>query len=216
MNQTSRIKSYCDKFKGSVFDLNYLSKTTFKDIPIGNLRKYVTRLVEEGVLFQIAKGIFIIGSLSCSYDELIINHYLFSFGRVPIGMATGRYLLFLEGIIDDEPKIKTIMSKNTFLNRSIGNILINYVENDYSSKCGLLLKILELIRCQSILNKKETMELSVKLLGYLSEYNDSYFEHHEICHPRSVYIKLANLLKSMHISNRVMEIYETKKDIQHY
>ena len=55
MNQTSRIKSYCDKFKGTVFDLNYLSKTTFKDIPIGNLRKYVTRLVEEGVLFQIAK-----------------------------------------------------------------------------------------------------------------------------------------------------------------
>ena len=126
------------------------------------------------------------------------------------------WVWLLEGIIDEEPKIKTIMSKNTFLNRTIGNILINYVENDYSSKCSLLLKILELIRCQSILNKKETMELSIKLLDYLSEYNDSYFEHHEICYSRSIYIKLANLLKSMHISNRVMEIYETKKEIQHY
>jgi len=60
------------------------------------------------------------------------------------------------------------------------------------------------------------MELSIKLLYYLSKYNDSFFEHHEICYPRSVYIKLANLLKSIHISNRVMEIYETKKEIQHY
>ena len=50
----------------------------------------------------------------------------------------------------------------------------------------------------------------------IARYYDSYFEHHKICHPRSVYIKLANLLKSMYISNRVMEIYETKKDIQHY
>ncbi len=44
MNQMNKVKNYCVRFEGELFDLNYLSKTTFKDIPKGNLRKYVTRL----------------------------------------------------------------------------------------------------------------------------------------------------------------------------
>lgn len=67
MNQTGEIRKYCNNHKGGLFDLGYLSKTIFKDISLANLRKYVTRLVEVGMLHQIS--IFYNNS-SWSYTKL--------------------------------------------------------------------------------------------------------------------------------------------------
>ena len=65
MNQTGEIREYCNNHKGGLFDLGYLSKTIFKDISLANLRKYVTRLVEVGMLHQI----------SIFYNNLLIYDY---------------------------------------------------------------------------------------------------------------------------------------------
>lgn len=55
MSQTGVIREYCNNHKSGLFDLGYLSKTILKDIPLANLRKYVTRLVEDRMLHQISK-----------------------------------------------------------------------------------------------------------------------------------------------------------------
>lgn len=69
MSQTGIIRECCNNHKGELFDLGYLSKTIFTDIPLANLRKYITRLVDDGVLHQISKGIFIIGDTELSNEE---------------------------------------------------------------------------------------------------------------------------------------------------
>lgn len=52
-----------------------------------------------------------------------------------------------------------------------------------------------------------------KIYELAKSYKDSNFSKHHMFYPRKVYIRLANLLESMHISNRVMEIYESKKEL---
>lgn len=215
MNQTERIRNYCNNNKGKILDLNYLSKTIFSDIPLSNLRKYITRLVQAEILSQIDKGFFVIGKVNESVDELTIRHYLFSDDDLPCGIPINKYLLYLEDIIDEEPKIKEIMSNKTFINRNFKRISVYYTYNDFNGESGQLLKILELINCESLLKFEEKLTLAIKLQSYLIKYNDTYFKNHKICYPRKVYLRLANLLNIMHISNRVMEIYENKNEIQH-
>ena len=211
MNQTETVRKYCHNFKGKLFDLNYLSKTIFDNIPLSNLRKYVTRFVEEGILFQVSKGIFVIGKPNQNIESLIINHYLFGFCHIGCGIPSDKYLLFLEGIIEVEPPIKTIMSNKTFSNRNINNIKIRSVDTAFDLEAGKLMKVLELIQCETMLEENERIMWVVKIHEYLKDYNDSYFRCHNICYPRKVYLRLANLLNMMHISNRVMEIYDDKK-----
>ena len=213
MNQTETVRKYCQNYKGKLFDLNYLSKTTFSKIPLSNLRKYVTRLVEEGILYQVAKGIFIIGKPKRDIESLIIHHYLFDFAHIGHGIPSDKYLLFLEGITEVEPSIKTIISKNTFSNRNINNIKINFVDTDFDLDAGKLMKALELIRCETMLEENERLMWVVRIQEYLKDYNDTYFRFHNICYPRKVYLRLANLLNMMHISNRVMEIYDNKTKV---
>lgn len=55
------------------------------------------------------------------------------------------------------------------------------------------------------------MNYSAKLAEMLLNYKEvNYIDKPEIEYPRIIYIKLANLLDSMHISNRVIEYYENK------
>lgn len=212
MNQTEQLRDYCERNKGAIFDFNYLCKTTFNNIPLANLRKYITRLVEEGILFQISKGLFVIGKPNGSVEELIINYYLSDYGGIP----AGKYLLYLEGILDIEPRVKAIISKKIFSSKNIDNIIVKYVNNDYSFSSGKLMKLLELINCESLLEECEKLSWILKIHEYLRDYNDTYFDNHKICYPRIIYIKLANFLNNMHVSNRVMQIYDDKNEIQYY
>ena len=213
MNQTNKVRSYCVRFEGGLFDLNYLSKTTFKDIPKGNLRKYVTRLVEEGILNQTSKGSFVIGKPKTPIVKLITHHYLFSFGMVPCGIPCGEYLLYEEKIIDAEPQVKLILSNQTFSNRNVDNIKIFYCDNSFVAESGTLMKVLELLNSEVLINEEDKPLWILKINEYLTSYNDSLMENHNIFYPRKVYLRLANFLNLMHISNRVMEIYEIKKKI---
>lgn len=61
LTDTEQIRIYCNNNPGGVLDLSYASKRIFKNIPIDNLRKYLSRLCEEGVITKISKGIFLIG-----------------------------------------------------------------------------------------------------------------------------------------------------------
>ena len=53
-----KLENIATIIRGLDLGLGYLSKIFFTDISLVNLRKYVTRLVEVGMLHEISKCIF--------------------------------------------------------------------------------------------------------------------------------------------------------------
>lgn len=58
---TNLLRHYCNMHKNEIFDV-YNVSCHFKDVPNSSLRKYVSRLVEEGILLPISKGVYFIGN----------------------------------------------------------------------------------------------------------------------------------------------------------
>lgn len=73
---TGLIRNYCLNNIGALFDMGYLYKTLFFEIPESNYRKYIVRLSKDGILKQISKGIFLIGESDKSNEERVVEHYL--------------------------------------------------------------------------------------------------------------------------------------------
>ena len=115
LTDTEQIRIYCNNNPGGVLDLSYASKRIFKDIPIDNLRKYLSRLCEEGVITKISKGIFLIGHSEKSDLERIINYY----ADDTFGMIAGEELLYRFGLIDYKPDIIEIFTNKTSGNKYI-------------------------------------------------------------------------------------------------
>lgn len=213
MSQTGEIREYCNNHKGGLFDLGYLSKTIFKDIPLANLRKYVTRLVEEGMLHQISKGIFIIGNTELSNEEIILKHYLIDHVVFIKWIPAKEYLLSTLGLNSKENVDVTIYSNETFSNKNICGIKVFASKDSYALVTRELAILLELIHCESIIEEEYEVALAYKICELAKSYKDSNFSKHHMFYPRKVYIRLTNLLECMYISNRMMEIYESKKEL---
>lgn len=213
MSQTGVIREYCTDHKGGLFDLGYLSKTIFKDIPLANLRKYVTRLVEEGMLHQISKGIFIIGNTELSNEEIILKHYLIDHVVFIKGIPAKEYLLYTLELTSKENVDITIYSNETYSNKNICGVKVMASKEVYALVTRDLAILLELIYCESIIEEDYEVAWAYRIYELAKSYKDSNFSKHHMFYPRKVYIRLANLLESMHISNRVMEIYESKKEL---
>ena len=50
LTDTEQIRIYCNNNPGGVLDLSYVSKRIFKNIPIDNLGKYLSRLCDYACL----------------------------------------------------------------------------------------------------------------------------------------------------------------------
>ncbi|MFA7082776.1 MAG: hypothetical protein WC135_09205 [Bacteroidales bacterium] len=75
-------------------------------------------------------------------------------------------------------------------------------------------KLLELIDCQKLIGEDDKGNYAMVLAKYASEYiepRESSVEYN--FYLRSTYIELANLLDKLHISNRVMQIYENNSKL---
>lgn len=213
MSQTGVIREYCTNYKGGLFDLGYLSKTIFKDIPLANLRKYITRLVDDGVLHQISKGIFIIGDTELSNEEIILKNYLIDHFVIIKGIPAKEYLLSTLELASKENVDITIYSNETFSNKNICGIKVLVSKDSNTLVTRELAILLESIHCESIIEEEDEVAWAYKIYELAKSYKDSNFSKHHMFYPRKVYIRLANLLESMHISNKVMEIYESKKEL---
>lgn len=55
---TNLLRHYCNLHKGEMFDVHDVS-IHFKNVPISSFRKYVSRLVEEGILTPISKSLIL-------------------------------------------------------------------------------------------------------------------------------------------------------------
>ena len=209
MKDTEMVRSYCANNQGGVFDLNYLSNTIFKDIPVGNLRKYVTRFVTDGTLRQISKGVYLIGDSALDDESRVINHYLKG-SYLFLGMYAGESLLYLNKLCSSRPEITTIKSPLTKGNKRIGNVQILETRNICSGDSGRLMEVLEIINNSKCIDPDKMVYFSSLLSTLCNFYRDSILESMFIEYPRMVYIRLANILEDAHISNRVMDIYECK------
>lgn len=207
MTDTEQMRIYFFNKAGGIFDYSYDSKHVFNEIPSDNLRQYISRFVKEGVLRKISKGIYAIGESGSSDSERIIKRYT-SFSD---GVIARDYLLYQLGIIEKEPEKTVILTRSTIGNKIIEKENIELISSrsiftSYNHAVDII-KAIEIIAHSSLDNPSAVAALSSLLKGY----NDKAFkENIEIIYKRIIYLRLANILNSMGISNTVMDIYEDK------
>lgn len=208
MKDTELIRNYCKSNYGGVFDANFLWNKVFSSIPRPNFRKYLTRFVDDGTLIQISKGVYLIGETDEDHALRITNHYLGT--KMFKGIFAGASAVYQNQLTSIVPDTITIKTPLTVGNKKILNLQI--LESN-SSFVGNSLKIAEAI--ELIANEKyvdiDKYGLYKATVGSLLRfYSDDSFASLKIEYPQIVYLKLANILDELHISNEVKEIYAFK------
>lgn len=212
VSDTGIVRNYCQNNSGSLFDLNYLSKHVFKDIPNVNLRKIVTRFIEQGILRQVSKGVYLIGESDIADEERIIEHYL----KDDRGLPIGKYLLYTLGIIAEKPIEKTIKTNLSVGNKKIGNIQVIESGSSFYKIAGArnLITALEIISVMNEIDVSSSLTVTRIIEKYLMNYSDSLMKTYvKDEYPRNVYIKLSSILDSMKMPNKVIDIYVFKEQI---
>lgn len=211
-SDTGIVRNYCQNHEGGVFDLNYLSKHVFKDIPNVNLRKIVTRFIDQGILRQVSKGVYLIGESNIADEDRIIKHYI----KDDWGIPTGKYLLYTLGLADEEPMEKIIKANHTIGTRNICNIKVIESHSSFFEIVGAkkIITALEILSASNEINEDKLLkatELVEELLrGYTDGAMTCYVKDE---YPRNVYLRLAGILDSMQISHKVIENCVSKKQI---
>lgn len=212
VSDTGIVRNYCQNNVGGVFDLNYLSKHNFSDIPNVNLRKIATRLIDQGILRQVSKGVYLIGESDMSDEDRIIKHYL----KDDRGIPTGEYLLYTLGLIDEEPIEKTLKTNLSVGNKKIGNIKVMESGSSFYKVIGArsIIIALELISIMDEIDISASLVLTDLIERRLAGYTDSVMKIYvRDEYPRSVYLKFASILDSMKIPNRIIDLYVFKEQI---
>ena len=212
VSDTGIVRNYCQNNVGGVFDLNYLSKHKFSDIPNVNLRKIVTRLIDQGILRQVSKGVYLIGESDMSDEDRIIKHYL----KDDRGIPTGEYLLYTLGVIDEEPIEKTLKTNLSVGNKKIGNIKVMESGSSFYKVVGAryLITALEIISVMNEIDVSSLLTVTRIIEKYLMNYSDSLMKTYvKDEYPKNVYLKLSSILNSMKIPNKVIDIYVFKEQI---
>lgn len=76
MNYTKVIREYCIQNEGIVFDVSFERKHHFDMVPYRTLMKILTRLVDEGILVSVAKGIYAVTkNKDITLDEVMKYYY---------------------------------------------------------------------------------------------------------------------------------------------
>lgn len=209
-SDTGIVRNYCQNNVGGVFDLNYLSKHNFLDIPNVNLRKIVTRFIDQGILRQVSKGVYLIGESDMSEEDRIIKHYI----KDEWGMHTGRYLLYTLGLVSEKPTDITIKTNLSIGNKKIGNIQVIESHSSFHKLVGAkdIITALEILSMNNEVDESKMFEATKIVEEFLKRYNDSRMQTYiKNEYSRSVYVKFARILDSMNIPNKVMELYVFKK-----
>ena len=212
VSDTGIVRNYCQNNVGGVFDLNYLSKHNFSDIPNVNLRKIVTRFIDQGILRQVSKGVYLIGESDMSDEDRIIKHYI----KDDWGMPTGRYLLYTLGLVSEKPEDINIKTNLSIGNKKICNIQVIESHSSFHKIIGGkdIIMALEILSMNNEVDESKMFEASNIIEELLKTYSDSKMQKYiKNEYSRSVYVKLARILDSMNIPNKVMELYVFKEQI---
>lgn len=206
-SDTNLIRHYCKLHQDQIFDVHDMMMQ-FRDIPPSNFRKYVSRLVEEHVLTPISKGVYIIAYTD---SEVLINEAIHQYYITGDTRLAKDSLLFVCGIIKENPKVHTYYKVWDQGNKKIGDyqFLESKVYMNFFNRAKVT--TLDLIALEKEIDEDDLGNYSKFLSTVLPGYKENqYCWEPDVDYPRWVYMRLANLLDSMHISNRVMEYYENK------
>ncbi len=165
-------------------------------------------------LIQITKGIYYIGDqLPENIGELVQEYFLSDTGSC----YGGETLLYYLGISEKEPNEVVILNSHISSNKNIWNMVIKKVPlfpgttNDR--------ELFELLSLKHLIDDNNddmkamyAKEVAERLPCSQSELNlfMTRLKYSEIVYARIVYFRLAECLKPLHISNEVMEWYESK------
>lgn len=205
------IRKYCLENQGGIFDTGYLLEHSFKFINKDSFRKFVSRLVNEGIISQISKGIYYIGNLdTIDLDTLIINHYVSNNGGIIVGLA----LLNKLNLTSKKPIKTDIFSRLTTSNKNIANCSVKIIYSYLFAGTVSFFESLDLLLNYKNIDIDEEMdfanELSKRLIAYCDRNLQLIDMKDKDKYPRYIYLELAKQLNKFHISNRVMEWYEAE------
>lgn len=208
----SQIKHYCKHHPQTIFDVAQVLQAYFPSINAGSFRKFVSRLVQEGALIPISKGVYYIGQeFPENVEEIILNHYC---GDRPIFYAK-ESLLYHEGIIENKPDITKLYVAFGLGNKTIGNVMLIQSK----SACDFFytpekLTLLELLDSQKLVPEDNLGLFSKSVINHCQRMaNEAHTRKESISYPRITYIKLAKALDKCHISNSVMSDYENGTEL---
>lgn len=205
------IRKYCLENQGGIFDTGYLLEHSFKFINKDSFRKFVSRLVNEGIISQISKGIYYIGNLNTiDLDAMITNHYASN----NVGMIVGLSFLNKLNLASKKPIKTDIYSRLTTSNKNIANCSVKIIYSYLVAGTVSFFESLDLLLNYKNIDFDEEMNFANELSKRLIVYNDHNLQLVDMKdkdkYPRYIYLELAKQLNKFHISNRVMEWYEAK------
>lgn len=213
-SEMNTLRYMIHRLKGQIFETRMFYFNCSKDMSFDSFRKYVSRLVEEKELIQIAKGIYYIGDqLPENIGELVQDYFLSDTGSC----YGGETLLYYLGISEKEPKEVVILNSHISSNKNIWNMIIKKVPPFPGTTAER--ELFELLSLQHLIDDNNddmkamyAKEVAERLPNSQSEWNlfMSRLKCGDIVYPRIVYFRLAEYIKPLHISNEVMEWYESK------
>ena len=210
------IRHYCNIKHIEIFDASYHYQKEFSHLSESVFRKYMSRLVEEGFLQYVAKGIYYVGWKMPDDIDKKIEQYFLSDGHNK-GIFGGKALLYKLGIIDEKPETIEILSPVVTKNRNIRNYYVKPLNSRVDDTNTIELLELLSISIKNDLDEDSQeqliMAIGERLLKYKGLTNSPMVGVYKIDYPRVVYSKLAILLEPLHKSNEVKQWYENQIEI---
>lgn len=165
---------YVEEHDGFLFDAAYEHIRLFKLIPYKTYLKNIERLVNDGKMIRISKGIYAIPDMFGNHES-VISYYTDYHGGMVVGDKMYKYL----ELSDFESKQTIIYTKKiTKQSKQLNelNVMLKYVDFYFSDK---LIKIVQALEC--IENFNEIIDINgLKFVELLDEaanqYDDFVFE----------------------------------------
>lgn len=124
MNYTKTIRNYLSNHKCELFDLGYEYSCKFGMMDKKTFIRIIGRLENEGILQQVAKGVYYINGDEEYSDKKTIAYYVNDFH----GMMVGSSMFSKLKIKDNEDEIIEIITNKIDSNKRIGKFKLYKVE----------------------------------------------------------------------------------------
>lgn len=205
MNYTETIKNYLSGHICELFDLGYEYSSKFRMMDKKTFTRIIGRLEDEGILQQIAKGVYYINGDEEYSDIKIIDYYVNDFH----GMMVGSSLYSKLNIKDNEGGIIDIITNKMDSNKTIGEFKLYKVEIPlFDNHIADIITLLELF--ESLREPYDNNRLLEVVRKCISNYNDSAFELviKNTDYKYSTIEKLVGVFSTANKANNMIEIYK--------
>jgi hypothetical protein len=205
MNYTVTIRNHLSNHKCELFDLGYEYSCKFGMMDKKTFTRIIGRLEDEGILHQVAKGVYYINGDEGYSDQKIIEYYVNNFH----GMIICSSLFSKLNIKDNEDGIIDIITNKIDSNKTIGKFKFYKVEIPlFDNDIIDIITLLELF--ESLREPYDNNRLLEVVRKCISNYNDSAFELiiKNTDYKYSTIEKLVGVFSTANKANKMIKIYK--------